>query len=108
MEVKGKERKLNKWIVRLAYCLQMQKQMDYMYSALVNDEEDADLDLEMISDRFANQARMKAFNMFEGIPEGKLTAHGVNVNQEDFERLYELPLSNYILLDDEALSHYTW
>lgn len=107
-QIEGNNRQLSKWVVRLAYLLQLQKQRDYIYDALVNDELQADLDLTIINDSLAKEVKLKAFRLFEGIPGDLLDSHGVNKNQEDFDRLFEMPLNKYILMDEDKLSHFTW
>lgn len=106
--MKGNEKRtLDKWIVRLAYELQLSRQQDYIYEALIN-EEDADLDLQFVSDNLAKKAKMRAYNLFESMPQELLDTHNISKEQSDFERLYALPLNKYILFNDEQLNQLTW
>lgn len=108
MLMKGNEKRtLDKWIVRLAYELQLSRQQDYIYEALIN-EEDADLDLQFVSDNLAKKAKMRAYNLFESMPQELLDTHNISKEQSDFERLYALPLNKYILFNDEQLNQLTW
>ena len=66
------------------------------------------MDLVMIDDEFAKKVKLEVYSLFDSFPEEILNAHNVLKNEADFNKLYNMPLSKYILLSDEQLSHFSW
>ena len=84
-KIEQRTRNLNSWVVRLAYLIQMHRQVNFMSSALFAPESgDVDLDLESISVSYAKNVQVKIYDWFTSLPEGELLAHGVQKNKEDF------------------------
>ena len=108
-KIEQRTRNLNSWVVRLAYLIQMHRQVNFMSSALFAPESgDVDLDLESISVSYAKNVQVKIYDWFTSLPEGELLAHGVQKNKGDFERLYNLEVQKYIFMDDQQLEHFYW
>lgn len=105
-----KERRhITKWVVGLAYAMQLDRQHQFVTKALQDpDEQEVDLNLENISMEFAKEVKLNVYEWFKGLPDELLKQHQVAKNQSDFERLYYFPLEKFILLEDDKLRHYTW
>ncbi|MCC4485911.1 hypothetical protein [Limosilactobacillus reuteri] len=103
------KRTLNKWVVRLAYVMQLDRQSRLMTKALFDENHlDVDLDLTSINVSFDNKVKLAIYEWFNGLPEDLLEVHGIKRTSADFERLYQFPLEKYLLMDEEQLSHYRW
>lgn len=108
MATTEKTRPVTKWIVRLASLIQREKEIELSRMALF-EEDQVSLDLTEVEQEAYAKAVEKARKYFLGLPQEILNDHGVNQDEDDFEKLLEMNKGLvYMDLDDKQLAQFKW